>query len=302
MTKVTNNTREIRIEDRITLQNDRLKVEIGRPGALYEGPRFDWTGMIAQVTLDGVHTFCARQDDGLSKLAGIGLCNEFGLSKPVGYEESEIGGNFPKIGVGLLIRDSAKPYFAGNPYGIQRPDIITMHLDDNAVQFISDGIECNGYATTLVKTISLLEQSVNVHYRLYNKGDKPIDTHEYAHNFISIDNAPAGPDYRLKFPYKAKPAGEISDVLRIENESVYWNTVPDKPFSCEFSGYSGTFQWELEHIPSGAGLREILDVASSKVALWGKPHVICAEAFVDVIIPPGSDKQWSRCYDFYVRS
>ena len=37
----------------IVLTGDRLKVEIARPGEFYNGTRFDWSGHITQVTLDG---------------------------------------------------------------------------------------------------------------------------------------------------------------------------------------------------------------------------------------------------------
>jgi hypothetical protein len=35
----------------VILSNDRLRVEIADLGTVYQGPRFDWTGFITQVTL-----------------------------------------------------------------------------------------------------------------------------------------------------------------------------------------------------------------------------------------------------------
>src|SRR5690554_4456888 len=82
------------------IRNEHLSVEIGEPGN-YNGSRFDWTGFIQQVTLaSGNHTFCTPESlihgEGSG---GAGLCNEFGIHMPVGYDDQlAIGDCFPKIG------------------------------------------------------------------------------------------------------------------------------------------------------------------------------------------------------------
>lgn len=88
------------------LSNGILTVDIADIGE-YKGTRFDWTGFITQVTLEeGKHTFCVpeslKPDEGTG---GKGLCNEFGISRAIGYDEAPIGGWFPKIGVGLLQKE-----------------------------------------------------------------------------------------------------------------------------------------------------------------------------------------------------
>ena len=46
----------------LTLQNDRLRVEIAEPGeAPNTGFRFDRAGFIADVVLDGAHSFCTSE-------------------------------------------------------------------------------------------------------------------------------------------------------------------------------------------------------------------------------------------------
>src|SRR5512135_3483133 len=89
----------------IQLHSDRLEVEISQPGAAYSGTRFDWSGFVTQVTLDGKHTYCIPESlvpgEGSG---GIGLCNEFGIDSPVGFDETKPGDLFPKIGIGLLTR------------------------------------------------------------------------------------------------------------------------------------------------------------------------------------------------------
>lgn len=77
----------------------------------YSGVRFDWNGFITQVTLDGKHTFCVPEalEPGRGT-GGCGLCGEFGIHDPLGYDETPIGEYFPKIGAGLLKRPDSEPY------------------------------------------------------------------------------------------------------------------------------------------------------------------------------------------------
>lgn len=94
-----------------TLSNGILTAEIADTGS-YRGTRFDWTGFITQVTLNrGGHTFCVPESLVPGQgTGGIGLCNEFGISRAIGYDEAAVGEWFPKPGVGLLQKVSAAPY------------------------------------------------------------------------------------------------------------------------------------------------------------------------------------------------
>ncbi|MFD1908517.1 hypothetical protein ACFSQ7_37740 [Paenibacillus rhizoplanae] len=85
------------------LSNGVLTVEIAEVGA-YGGTRFDWTGFITGVTLEqGGHTFCVPESLVPGQgTGGIGLCNEFGISRAIGYEDAAAGEWFPKFGIGLL--------------------------------------------------------------------------------------------------------------------------------------------------------------------------------------------------------
>jgi len=91
--------------EKLTLKNDRLTVEIARPGSIYTGTRFDWTAFITQVTLDQTHTFCVPESDQPGQgTGGVGLCNEFGIEQAIGYDAAHPGECFPKFGIGLLVK------------------------------------------------------------------------------------------------------------------------------------------------------------------------------------------------------
>ena len=85
------------------LQNTRVHIEILEPGTAYTRTRFDWTGACRQITLDGRINYCSQEAVGDNKgTEGIGLCNEFGIHTPIGYDDTAVGDYFPKIGIGFL--------------------------------------------------------------------------------------------------------------------------------------------------------------------------------------------------------
>ena len=68
------------MEGTFTIASDRLAVEIAEPGSsLYHGTRFDHTGFIGSVVLDGKHSFTVPEQYDASRWTsnGRGLCNEF---------------------------------------------------------------------------------------------------------------------------------------------------------------------------------------------------------------------------------
>ena len=172
----------------IVLRSDRLAVEIAQPGSVYSGTRFDWTGFITQVTLDGAHTFCVPESltPGQGS-GGVGLCNEFGIEEVIGYDEAQPGDPFPKLGIGLLARPDEQPYNFFRPYEIVAP--FPIHVTANATQatFTVEPLECRGYAVRLTKTVTVEGAELTIAYTLENVGEKPIVTTEYVHNFLGID-------------------------------------------------------------------------------------------------------------------
>ena len=94
----------------VYLRNDLLVVEIGEPGELYSGARFDHSGNIIQVKLKNKHTFFTTEKSAYKNTFGFGLLNEFDIEKPEYFEGTEIGGYFLKTGVGELLRENDQPY------------------------------------------------------------------------------------------------------------------------------------------------------------------------------------------------
>ncbi|MEK5178159.1 hypothetical protein MKX34_08340 [Paenibacillus sp. FSL R5-0636] len=288
------------------LSNGILTVDIADIGE-YKGTRFDWTGFITQVTLEeGKHTFCVPESLKPGEgTGGKGLCNEFGISRAIGYDEAPIGGWFPKIGVGLLQKGNSPLYSFNEEFPLTSFSK-DVEAGNDAVTYTIHPMESNGYAVQLTKTISLQGDQLIIAYELHNKGQKPFRTEEYIHNFIGIDGLNIGQDFELRLPRELKvvepESSYTKELLEVSGNTLTWSKEPDKPFYCKLSGWEGQeteFTWELVHKPSGTGVRESGDFPIERMALWGEGHVVSPEVFVNISLLPRQSKSWRRSYRFF---
>ena len=286
----------------IQLKHNDLIMEIEEPGEVYRGTRFDWTGRILQVRFQDT-SFCTRESlSAPLSHQGAGLCNEFGISRPVGYIECAPGEQFPKIGVGLLTRDTNDAYDFSRDY-ILEPFEFSWTASSSQVDFVCEGRECRGYDFTFRKQISLDESSFSIHYSLSNTGEKNIGTNEYMHNFLAINDRKLGPDYELRFSFSPvqKAFSETvnpENAVHFEANRVYWRKTPEQPFF--FSHINAS---KLDHVfwtlnrAGSAGIQEWTGFPVHSVNLWGHSHVVSPEIFIDIGIAPGETMYWQRNYE-----
>ena len=285
--------------DRLEIKSERLRVVFQSPGTFYKGPRFDWTGFITDVVLDGKHTFCT--DESLvagQGTGGRGLCNEFGIHEPVGYDEAKTGEWFPKIGIGLLKKTADKPYSFWDPCEIT-PFEVRVSSGSDTAKFVSEPVLCNGYAVRLTKTFSVEGNRLIIKYHLENMGEKVIDTTEYVHNFVSIDGKGIGKHSELSFSFV--PAGEnMPDIFMVNGNTIGFRDIPGKEFywRTDNPGAQPPSWWMLKDRDTGAGIKETVDFPLLRVAIWGKAHVISPEFFIHIYLKPKETKEWSRVYEF----
>ena len=287
------------------LRSDRLCVEISPPGEAYRGTRFDWTGFITQVTLDGSHTFCVPESYQPGHgTGGIGLCNEFGIDRPVGYAEARPGELFPKLGIGLLRRPDEGPYDFLKSYEIAR--LFPMHQERGPdwARILVEPVDCRGYAVRLDKAIRVGANWLEITCVLENVGQKPVETHEYVHNFIGIDRQPLGPNYSLRFPYPVQideGAATGLEPVEFRGEEVSFNATPrqDLYFRPRQYTLSNQPQWEIQLKSTGTGVREFDDFLPMRVGVWGAAHVLSPEIFVGIALSPGTTQTWKRRFEFF---
>jgi hypothetical protein len=283
----------------IQIASDRLTVEMLEPGSpVYTRTRFDWTGFVTQVTLDGATTFCVPESLVTGEgTGGIGLCNEFGTNIPVGYDDAKAGEQFPKIGIGLLTRVDDKEYSPFFPYPLQ-PFPMHVEIEKSTAVFAVDPVPVRGYAVRLVKRVEAVESRLVIHYCLENVGEKTIETSEYNHNFVGIDGAGFGPDYELSFPFAVK--SEAPGPFEVDRGKITWPSKPEQAYCRALSGYEGMPApwWNLKLRTNGAAIREQPDFAWTRCIFFGTAHLVSTEVFVGIHVEPGNHQEWTREYTF----
>ncbi|MBC8080098.1 MAG: hypothetical protein H7X86_07120, partial [Gorillibacterium sp.] len=222
------------------LESDKLQVDIAELD-YYPGQRFDHTGFITQVRLQtSEHTFCVQESPIPGEgTGGEGLCNEFGLFTSIGYEDAAVGECFPKLGVGNLTKKEDAKYHQFQEFAVE-PFHTEIESSKDRIRYTVHPKECRGYAVRQEKIISVKGATLTVEYRLDNVGSKRIETDEYIHNFLRVDDHAIGPDYVLMFPASLQlidPQPELIKDLNIQDNVVRWITIPTECFYAKMKGF-----------------------------------------------------------------
>lgn len=287
------------------LRNKNLEIHIDMPLSNYNLSRFDWTGKITSVkfkdiNVTGVEITNAKNENEYGK----GLYNEFGIEAAIGYDDTNKGDWFHKIGIGVLKKDDDEYDFTKS-YHIQ-PAIFKVESNSKKLIIDCKSQMINGYSYVLKKEIELLDNSFSIKYFLTNTGDKTIKTEEYSHNFLTINNDLIGGNYILKFPFQIKPQSfektfNPEKKVEVGQTEITFNDTPNKQFF--FSNLSGGEEvdasWELINKKSNIGISETGSFKTTKINLWGWGHVVSPELFFDVNIKPGQSVEWVRIYNVF---
>ena len=186
------------------LKNKNLEIQIDFLEEGYSSSRFDWTGKITQVAFKGITLSVSEKNETINDAEfGKGFYNEFGIDSAIGFAETAVGDWFHKIGIGLLQKQSNEYHFHKR-HNI-KPAKFEVRTTASKVKISCTSETVNSYSYRLKKEIVLLESGFGIKYNLENTGEKEINTSEYVHNFMAIDNQLMGSDYRLKLPFQLMP-------------------------------------------------------------------------------------------------
>ena len=287
------------------IKNDTLEVAIDLPSENYEGSRFDWTGKISSVKFKSLPLITIEDTESKDvNFLGKGLYNEFGITNPVGYNETPKGGWFHKIGIGLLKKEHKDYLFHRNH--LIKPARFDIAYEDQKIIIICKSELVNGYSYILKKEISIFENSFTINYFLHNTGEKKIITDEYVHNFMAINNALIGKDYTLKFPFQIDSTlfdetVNSENKVEIGSNTVTFHEVPKKQFF--FSNLTGGKDleagWTLINLKANLGIKEKGNFKTDKINLWGWRHVISPELFFKISVDPKKTIEWSRKFEVF---
>ncbi len=309
------------------LANDRVRMTLYLPDAaagFYRGPRFDGSGMIARVEAGG-HVFYGpwkTPHDPSGNDCAIGPAEEFGMTRPVGYDEAAPGGLFPKIGVGLLEKEAAADpakktsYGFWKPYAIARPGAWKIAPAPGAVTFEQELAAPGGYGYRYVKRIVLAPgaDGFAIERRLENTGSKPLVTDHYNHNFTIIDDVPIGTDYRVvydvapgptsgeppAFSVEAKKPHSLGGFAEVRGRALVFTAAlpPGKAIHANLLGFPGgaPYAFAIENRKTGAAIRVRGERPLARAAVYAVRTAVCPEPFIDIDLAPGAVLEWKTEY------
>lgn len=289
----------------MTLSTDRLKVTLAEPGTFPNTTcRFDRSGFITSVLLDGELEFCTSEPENLShpSSGGLGLCSEF--IAPLMCSEAAPDTFFPKPGIGLIKKKGQAPYCFYETYEVQ-PFPLTWNLTGNSAVFSMDASMGPGYGWFQKRQIALEGNRLICRTALRNTGSREIQAKEYCHNFLTIEHLPLGDGYHISLPGIRPQAGILPGTLKYQeqgftftgyNPSSALYSIPEQDIMpCD------TFSWEMIHSSSKAGIKVTEGFRPCQVDIWAVDHLISVEVFYPICLLPGKKLSWERSWEFYNR-
>jgi hypothetical protein len=293
----------------VILSNGTVRLTIYLPDAqkgFYRGARFDWSGMIGRAEMGG-HTFFGpfrtpHQPEGSDYV--VGPAEEFGMAAPLGYAEARPGETFLKIGIGWLEKIEEPRYRFSYPYTIRQPGIWRIRRGRSWIEFQQEIPTERGWGYRYTKRIALegRQPAFTLRHTLKNTGTRPVETDQYGHNFILIDDEPVGISYRLRFPFRAPEKQPLKEVAEIDGQELRFlhDLGPSDWLFTVLQGLRGT-PADFENRKTGAALRLKGDTAPSEFRFYAARTAACPEPFLALKLAPGEEKRWTVRYDLSVR-
>lgn len=273
----------------------------------YRGTRFDWSGVIADLTYENHHYFGKWFDRYDPKLhdAISGPVEEF---SSLGYDNAKTGETFVRIGVGVVKKPEESSYRFTRTYDLVDGGTWTVHKKRDRVEFIHKlkDKSGSGYSYIYKKTVRLAKNKPELilEHSLKNIGWQPIDANVYNHNFFVIDNQPSGPEFSVKFPFEVRATGDLKNLAETQGTQIRYLRELEKGQSTytELEGFGKSakdYDITVENRKSGAGVRVIGDRPLSRLVFWSIRTTLCPEAYIHLRIEPGSTTKWQAVYNFY---
>lgn len=308
------------------LSNGKLDVLVFLPdknNGYYRSTRFDWSGVVPCVSLNG-HRFFGEwfaDYDPLKNDAITGPVEEFradggpmGHSGPrgefvapagaIGYNDAKPGDPFLKPGVGILRKVDDKPYQFGFPYPIVDTGTWTVQKKQRSILFRQVLNGPDGYAYVYEKVLSIdKNDTMTLEHRLKNMGKKMIETNVYDHDFFMLDGKPTGPGMVVHFAFEPKPEDPLGPAAKIEGKDLIFldSLGPRRGVSGYLTGYSdkaSDYDFKVEDTNTKVAIRQTSDQPLSRLYFWSTRTTICPEGYIHLKIPPGQTGRWKIHYQF----
>ena len=295
----------------VEISNGLVKAGLHLPDAekgYYQGTRFDWAGNITMLEYKG-HQYFGQWFPKYDPKKHDAICGPAESFSEIGFQQTEVGGEFLRIGVGGLRKEDNSVFDNFNLYPISNPGKWKVSKSSNQVTFTHTIKDVAGYSYVYTKTIRLTEGKAELvlEHTLKNTGQKTIKTDVYNHNFFTIDNEPTGPNVAVRFPFdvQGKWNKEESPAI-IDGKSILYPRIfeqKESVFMGDMQGYGSSakdYDFRIENLRTAAGVRITGDRPISKINYWASSTTSCPEPYINIEVQPGSQFNWKVQYEFYV--
>jgi hypothetical protein len=313
---------------KVTLSNGKIEAAIFLPekdDGYYRATRFDWSGIVACVAVNG-HKFFGewtpydpfkndsitgpveefRTDDGVmghypptSPLTTI-------RTQAIGYDEAKPGEAFLKPGVGMLRKINDRPYSSGALYPIADGGAWTTKVKKDSIMFRQVLNSSEGYSYVYTKTLSLDPNGagMTLQHTLENTGTKMIDTKVYDHDFFIFDDKPAGPGMVIRFRFHPQSVDPMTNLVKIDGNEIQFqrSAKPHEFINAYIVGYSSKvsdYDIVVEDKSRQIGVEQTSDTPISRILFWTNGTPVCPEVYVHVPAAPGRTSHWKIHYRFF---
>lgn len=293
----------------ITISNNEVELKVYLPhteDGLYRATRFDWSGVIGSVQYRG-HEYFGYWKETHNPLFHEDLTGPVeGFIKPgLGYADAEPGGNFIRIGVGVIEKADEEEYNWRKTYKILDHGKWTIEQGDEWISFTHEIDSDIGYGYIYNKTIRLKNDGFTIEHKLQNTGVKAIETDQFNHNFFMIDGEQSGTPFHISFPYPITTNDDLKGFLEIEDNEINFikDLVDDNNVFLELNGYSGEVadhQVTVVNRKSGAGVTFTVDKPLYRMVFWACKTTLSPENFIWISVEPGDDEEWISEYTLFV--
>jgi hypothetical protein len=273
----------------------------------YRATRFDWSGVIYSLEFQGHQYFgeWKPSHDPLIHEDITGPVESFG-GPGLGYKESEPGGEFIRIGVGILEKIQEPEYVWNKTYKILDPGAWKVKKGKDWIEFRHKLISKGGWGYTYTKRIVLLNgiTGFSIIHTLKNTGQKTIETDQFNHNFFVIDHEITGPDFQVEFPFSISTENDLMGIAKIDqNKILFTKILSDGSIWMALKGFGtevADHRIEIINKKTGAGVQIKVNKPLYRLVFWATNTTLCPENFIYLKLASGEEETWTSDYTLFI--
>jgi hypothetical protein len=292
----------------LIISNEEVKMKIYLPDAekgMYRATRFDWSGVIGSVQYRG-HEYFGYWKETQDPLFHEDLTGPVeGYIKPgLGYEEADPGGQYIRIGVGVIEKPEEDAYNFRNYYELLDHGRWTIDHGADWVSFVQELNSDIGYSYNYQKIIRLKKDGFTIEHKLHNTGVKTIETDQFNHNFFMIDGEQSGTAFSISFPYSITTDDDPQGFAEIKGNELNFvkDLEGDDSFFLLLNGYGediSDHQVTVINHKSGAGVTFGVDKPLYRMAFWACRTTLSPENSIWIHLEPGETEEWTSDYTLF---